>query len=376
MRNRRVLTLSLVALCSLPSPPRADPPGPSPLDRLDPAKIAKDDRFEGQPKELVAILKGHTRAVASLAFAADGKTLASSSWDNKVRLWKLDGVAPVEWAALAGSPSGVAFAPAGLTLAAGGADTKVYLWDVSGAAPKPKAELAGHTQRPFALAYAPGGKLLASGCFGPVLRVWDVRGKEPELWASLADDKVRAWGVSALAFSADGKVLAAGGYAGDGTLRLWDAGGDYLKEWELPKTRARLVAFSPVASLLAFHAEGGTIRLWDLASGKAKERKVLAGHPVRGESGTVKALAFAPDGKTLASSGQDLKVVLWDVAAGKRQREWSLPEEVRALAFAPDSRHLAAGTETGAVFILRLAPPGAVGDSIPGKQSPPRGRPG
>src|SRR5260370_29679915 len=78
-----------------------------------------------------ATLKGHTDTVESLAISPDGKTLASGSADNSVKLWDvatgqntttLKEEAPYLWRS-------VAFSPDGKTLASGGFFNKIILWD-------------------------------------------------------------------------------------------------------------------------------------------------------------------------------------------------------------------------------------------------------
>ncbi|MEG4101399.1 AAA-like domain-containing protein, partial [Microcoleus sp. Pol17C6] len=74
-------------------------------------------------------LEGHNNVVISVAVSPDGKTLASASYDNTIKLWNLQSQKPI--ATLTGHSSyvtRVAFSPDGKTLASASSDNTIKLW--------------------------------------------------------------------------------------------------------------------------------------------------------------------------------------------------------------------------------------------------------
>ncbi|MGD2181372.1 WD40 repeat domain-containing protein [Lusitaniella coriacea] len=85
--------------------------------------------YEGRERNR---LEGHENSVISVAFSPDGKTLASGSLDNTIKLWNWETGEEIH--TLTGhenSVRSVAFSPDGKTLASGGEDNTIKLWDVS-----------------------------------------------------------------------------------------------------------------------------------------------------------------------------------------------------------------------------------------------------
>jgi hypothetical protein len=135
---------------------------PSALDRLNPAQIPADERFDWQPKDLVAVLGSHRGrhwdGIESVAFSPNGKQIASVG-DGVVRLWDAETLREV--AVLRGHKEGVvaaAYSTDGNALASAGLDGTIRLWDLTKAEPKVTQVLEGHERGIVSIAFSRDGK--------------------------------------------------------------------------------------------------------------------------------------------------------------------------------------------------------------------------
>jgi WD40 repeat protein len=113
------------------------------------------------------------RCVARLAFAADGKTLASYKPRDGVQLWEVaTGQERIRLQDLPAKVSSIAFSPNGRLLACGAADGSVGLWDA--ATGKRLYQGRGHRGYVYRLAFSDDGRLLLSGSADTTAWLWDV----------------------------------------------------------------------------------------------------------------------------------------------------------------------------------------------------------
>ena len=240
---------------------------------------------------MVAELPLDGESCAGLAFAKDGRMLATSTRGGHITIWRMP-----EGTKLASYASGEARIPIGTGFAA-------------------TSDLS----------------LAADAVTEGQVRVMDLRDGR-ELWTATAAKQL----ITALAFSPDDKTLASAAGFAESDIRLWDvATGKQIGQLEGHGSWVSFLVFSPDGKKLTSSSADQTIRTWDVASQKCLD--VLRGH--RQE---VWQLALLPDAKTLVSGAKDGTVCFWDTSiTHPRQARVTLPmENVVNWNFAPDGRSI------------------------------------
>jgi WD40 repeat protein len=319
-------------------------------------------------------------AVTRLAFAADGRTLASwhGGQGGSVCVWEAPSGREIRRGPVPhGRLYDLCLVAEGRSVAVLGNDSgEVFLWDfASGKEPAPRLTPAKETpaggdpdQERFGFfVVSPDGKTLAAGSYGfanrkRLVQLWEVQTGKGLSQLKVVRKLDRNQGVIQwLAFTPDSRTIVSACPASDSAedvLTFWDAGsGKEMSRMRTPLAyrheAGAAVAFPTDGRFVALGLQDTTVRLWDVA--RAREMHRLEGHQRRGGLATIYSVAFSPDGKLLASAGSDGTVRLWDSATGKSRHVWSqVVGRVEALVFSRDGQTLAAGGHDGTVHLWEV----------------------
>ncbi|HSF81697.1 MAG TPA: hypothetical protein VLA49_10710 [Anaerolineales bacterium] len=207
-------------------------------------------------QEVLQTLSGHTAPVTELRFSPAGDRLYSASHDGWVRAWNMAGELVNAFQPGGGEILGLGISADGRTLATVSFDGPVKLWDAEGG--QEVAELGGTGGYDTSeVAFSPDGRFVAAD-LATGLSVWQV-GERALFWGGVNS--------MAFAFSPQGDILAYADIDENNDIILVSADGkETLNRLNGQKGPVFELVFSADGSFLA--AGGVEIRIWRVEEGQ------------------------------------------------------------------------------------------------------------
>jgi WD40 repeat protein len=225
-------------------------------------------------------------------------------------------------------------------------------WEPDGAAHK--LVLRGKSEHTGAMAFSPDGRRFAAAD-GKEIVIWDTENARElmRLRAVNVIKRVRD-GVTALAFNADGTLIASGNY--NGVLKVWDTA--------TGKERLSIKAQDPVIAL-GFDADNKSLisisgpDLWAVPTYEINVRDLSTGKETRtirgqGASFGFQGLSLSPNGRLVAAVSFSEGLTIWDVTTGRKR--YTFDEPIYGMpVFTPDSNSFATFVSGEAIIVWEAA---------------------
>jgi serine/threonine protein kinase/WD40 repeat protein len=285
-----------------------------------------------------------------LSFSADGRRLAASNSDS-IQIWDLNSAdeKTVMTGHKAGIPSAV-FNPEGRMLVTGGKDNDVNFWSLSTGQLDAALDLGEALQT---LAFSGDGRLLAAGCTGkegaPHLRLIDVQSKKEiyNLKPAIGELYSLVW-----AENSNGAYLGGCGERGVAVWKVQRTAPVGVEEvFKMEGSFCLATVLNRDARLLVWAHDERQLKAWDVIAGR--EVPLHAPDMLQGWHG----LSFLPDGESIIYVSQTGIAEVWNVVNDRRVKSFGKPGTFSAphIALSPNAKWLAALTQPDTVSLWNVS---------------------
>jgi len=283
---------------------------------------------------------------------------AAGGNENQAKIWDVKSGRELRSLMLGGSASEASFSVDGRTLATLASMDQLSLWDTASG-----SKLRDLTSSPMAKLGVLGNIGMPNPGNLGAMNPRSIRGSMPKpgsmpsipAMPSIADMTAMmsnmigtmsagtmGRSVTSLAFSPDGKILAAGGVESksnlDQMMNAQMAQGQKKSKNQKPLDPDEFMKNMKVEAI-------GRVVLWDTTTGQQVGELKAHGKGVT-------QVAFSRDGRFLASSSSDNTIKIWDVAARRELRTLTgHTTNIDSIDFSPDGRLLASASDDGATFL-------------------------
>ncbi|KIJ64711.1 hypothetical protein HYDPIDRAFT_111289 [Hydnomerulius pinastri MD-312] len=249
---------------------------------------------QGHRLALLLKLEGHTSTVFAVDVSPDGRTIASGSLDNTVRIWdaETDESLHTLKPGHSGAVWSVHISPDTRRVASGSDDQTSLVSDIK------TGELAFEPIKcngdVFCVRYSPSGDRIASA--SGVIQIWNADTAKHIL-------SIEEPGLYSLAWSLDGEQIIGGGHE---HITIFNSStGDQICTWKAHGGFIRFLSLSPNGSHMATcDSLKKTAFVFDVTTGE----KIAAYE----HGGDVWGIAHSPSGRFIGIACEDRKAYLWD----------------------------------------------------------------